>query len=461
MTMAIINSIYEKSPYFIKVISLNLYSIRQKSINYGPLAKSRLKELTAFDINNKFAVRSYQERQLKKMLTYAKVNVPYYKDISIDFPKKSPQDFFKWFYSEIPLLNKATVKDDPQRFYANNMDEGRPLFFHTSGTSGSPMTIKASRQSRTKNYVFYRHLLNKFGVDITDRSVTFAGRNLIQEKNQISIPDWWGNTLYCSSYHISEKNFKLYTDKIESWRPEYIDAYPSALFSLALLARKFKFKFKHHPKVILTSSETLLPSQRELIEDVFGCAIVDQYGCTEMSVFAANYTNSSYLPHPLFGITEVLGPDEKQVEPGERGEIVTTGFINKYMPLIRYKIGDIGCVAEDNDDREYRRSSLRYILGRLEDSIITPEGKRVGRLDPIFKGLSHVINSQIIQSRETELIVKVVIDPQASNIEPMLRQLEKNLRARTSQEFNIKIECVDHIKKDANGKFRAVISHVT
>ena len=180
-----------------------------------------------------------------------------------------------------------------------------------------------------------------------------------------------------------------------------------------------------------------------------------------MSVFAANYTNSSYLPHPLFGITEVLGPDEKQVEPGERGEIVTTGFINKYMPLIRYKIGDIGCVAEDNDDREYRRSSLRYILGRLEDSIITPEGKRVGRLDPIFKGLSHVINSQIIQSRETELIVKVVIDPQASNIEPMLRQLEKNLRARTSQEFNIKIECVDHIKKDANGKFRAVISHVT
>ena len=134
MTMAIINSIYEKSPYFIKVISLNLYSIRQKSINYGPLAKSRLKELTAFDINNKFAVRSYQERQLKKMLTYAKVNVPYYKDISIDFPKKSPQDFFKWFYSEIPLLNKATVKDDPQRFYANNMDEGRPLFFHTSGT---------------------------------------------------------------------------------------------------------------------------------------------------------------------------------------------------------------------------------------------------------------------------------------------------------------------------------------
>ena len=97
MTMAIINSIYEKSPYFIKVISLNLYSIRQKSINYGPLAKSRLKELTAFDINNKFAVRSYQERQLKKMLTYAKVNVPYYKDISIDFPKKSPQDFFKWF----------------------------------------------------------------------------------------------------------------------------------------------------------------------------------------------------------------------------------------------------------------------------------------------------------------------------------------------------------------------------
>ena len=83
------------------------------------------------------------------------------------------------------------------------------------------------------------------------------------------------NRLY-SSYHLSADNAETYSHSLCRYAPRYIDCYPSALCSLAGLFRDQQLDAPRLDAVI-TSSETLLSSQREVINEVFGAACFDQH----------------------------------------------------------------------------------------------------------------------------------------------------------------------------------------
>ena len=58
-------------------------------------------------------------------------------------------------------------------------------------------------------------------------------------------------------------------------------------------------------------------------------------------------------------------------------------------------------------DVDERRHHTDYILGRVEDYIITPEGRFVGRLDHIFKDAKYVKNSQIVQNDLSQVVIRI------------------------------------------------------
>ena len=98
------------------------------------------------------------------------------------------------------------------------------------------------------------------------------------------------------------------------------------------------------------------------------------------------------------------------------------------------------------------------ILGRADDLIITPDGRRVGRLDPVFKGLWTIRKAQIVQETLEHIRVRVVpgrgFSP--SDLESVRHELEKRLGPDCEYEF----EVVDDIPVGQNGKYHAVISRV-
>ena len=104
--------------------------------------------------------------------------------------------------------------------------------------------------------------------------------------------------------------------------------------------------------------------------------------------------------------------DEKQrpVKPGEIGDLVCTGFINQAMPLIRYKLGDSGILSDKMCDCGCKFPVMQMIVGRTDDLITTRDGRKIGRLDPIFKGLSGIKETQIIQTDIKHITLKIVRD---------------------------------------------------
>ena len=98
------------------------------------------------------------------------------------------------------------------------------------------------------------------------------------------------------------------------------------------------------------------------------------------------------------------------------------------------------------------------IVGRTDDIIVTPEGRRVGRLDPIFKGGLGIKEAQIIQTSKDEILIRIVKSESYSSKD--LEFLSDQLRKRIGLSMNIRFEIVPQIERDRNGKFRSVVSLV-
>ena len=102
---------------------------------------------------------------------------------------------------------------------------------------------------------------------------------------------------------------------------------------------------------------------------------------------------------------------------------------------------------------------LGGLTGRpLEDIVVTPDGRHVGRLDHAFKDTLNVREAQIVQEDINSLIVKIVPRPGFSPDNE--RMILDDLRLRLGDEIAIHFQLVDRIPRTANGKFRFVISQV-
>ena len=102
---------------------------------------------------------------------------------------------------------------------------------------------------------------------------------------------------------------------------------------------------------------------------------------------------------PEYSVVELLRPDGSPAQPGEVAEIVGTGFGNAAMPLIRYRTGDTVLVAEDQHCACGRRMPIvETIVGRLEDVLLTVDGRMVTRFETAFNDSVHVVEAQLFQA---------------------------------------------------------------
>jgi phenylacetate-CoA ligase len=101
----------------------------------------------------------------------------------------------------------------------------------------------------------------------------------------------------------------------------------------------------------------------------------------------------------------------------------------------------------------------KSIDGRIDSYIKTPEGYLLGRLAHLYTNLYGVQETQIIQTAIDKLKVRVVKASTFSDEDE--KKLFKALRDKVGDTMRIKIEYLEEIPREINGKFRAVISQLT
>jgi phenylacetate-CoA ligase len=361
---------------------------------------------------------------------------------------------------QLPLLEKETVRAEGFRLIPAGFHRKQIVWFHTSGTTGKALEVPISRECFEREYAFRWLHYSWAGIQLSDRIATIAGHP-VAETRRLRPPFWMTNyaekQLLLSSQHLTPATIPHYAAKLRAWGPALIHGYPSSIYLLALgLAERQETGIR--PRAIFTASETLLETQRSVIESVFGCKVYNWYGNTEMTANIVECDYGRLHVKPEHSFLEFLDPEGRPARPGELAEIIATGFGNDAFPLIRYRTGDTAILS----DRpcECGRSGPRAlsVTGRVEDIIVTPEGRHVGRLDHVFKDSSNVREAQLIQETPDTLVVRIVRREDYGPAET--ERVTQHLRERLGDRMRFEFQFVDHIPRGANGKFRFVISKV-
>jgi phenylacetate-CoA ligase len=400
---------------------------------------------------------NWQKNAVTEMLVYAAQKVPYYRNYWTGKDQSNIGDINAW-----PILDKDIVRNHPTQFISDDFNIKDLSVMHTSGTSGKPMTIYLSKESFGLWYALYDLRIKKEnGVDpFKDAYGTFAGQ-LICAQNQTKAPFWVHNQLgkqvYFSSYHLNENNIQSYVKAMDDYKLTYLMGYTSALHSVVVLAKAKNIELPKL-KLVITNAEPLFDHQRELISAAFQCPVVQTYSGCEYAFGGTEDLQKNMWLWPESGLLEVLTVNGN-IQPYGQGAFLATGLVNKAMPLIRYKIGDSGTI-EDPEITKSIGNMLRLtsIDGRTDDLIKTPDGRLVGRLDPVFKADFAIKEAQIIQEKLTLIILKVVEDKNFN--EAQKQELIARLKDRVGDAIEIQYQSVDSIARNANGKFKAVISMI-
>jgi len=459
--MGITDTFYNLSPIFLQNMLISAYGLKLKHTRYGGIFNASYQAAKQSYTFAPGEIAELQNASLLNIVNAATQCTPYYIETirakSSELSSITTETLKDYF----PVLDKDSVKNNPSAFYNFTVDKKQLKFINTSGTTGTPLNIAVTNTDIQKNYAFYARLLDIAGGSREQRSITFAGRMFIPPK-QLKPPFWryniFNNDLLMSSYRLSESTISNYLHAMEKWKPAYIDAYPSAIYTIAKYIIDNNIRITEKPTAIITSSETLIDGHRHIIEQAFGCKVFDHYGCAEMAAFITQCAFGNYHINQDYGIVEILDKNGRPANVGEIGEIVCTGFINHTMPLIRYRIGDSAILSDTICKCGCAFPVIERIEGRTDDLITAPDGRKIGRLDPLFKGLSGIKETQIIQTSLDAITLLLVKD--TTYTDETAQILIQRLKERIGEGFNIRTEFVDHIERTASGKFRSVISRV-
>lgn len=443
-------------------IAISIYGIWIQFVRFGGDYKNVASNVEQLGktITTRDQLEKYRNGKLNEFVSYAYRHSPYYKRVFDDI-KVSPENILtKEDLACLPILEKEPLRSGVIDIVSKDRSLGKLLKVKTTGTTGTPLSIYSDKAARRLNYAFYSRFLKNSGINLHAKRATFGGRIFVpswQTKPPFWRLNYFQSNLLFSSYHLADKNIPFYIKKLKSFKPAYIDSYPSSLFTIAQYAKDHNISLSGITKAITTSAETLFSEQRAIIEEAFEVPIFDQYGAAEMCIFSAQCREGVYHLHEDYGVVEFIREDGSSALPGEDAEIVCTGFVNKAFPLIRYRIGDRGVYSDETCACGSPFPVLTELLGRIDDVILTPDGRRVGRLSPVVKGFP-VKEVQYIQHCINELEVLVVkAEGYSSKVEKLL---EQELRKRLGQDICLKFIYVDRINRGKGAKLKSIISHL-
>ena len=434
---------YSALPIPLQHVCATAQGARYSRWRYGGIFRQYLHELRRIEFLPADELQDMQTVALNWLFQFATTHVPHYRK-----------------HGTAVHTTKDQVRERPEDFVADTYPPGELIPWHTSGTTGKPLTVYYSRQAMQKMWAFVELYRNAAGVTRNDRRGQFTGKMIVPPAGRPKIfwrRDLANHTLLLSTVHLLPDNLPLYTAALERFRPAYLCGYPSAMY---VLAQYYLQSGRPAPrlKAALTSAETLLDHQRRAIQETFGTRVFDQYGQAEMQSFWYECEAGRMHAHPLAGLTEILRPDGTPASPGETGEVVLTGLVNDAMPLVRYHVGDTARFAAESCPCGRGMPVIEEIGGRLDDVVYTRDRGFLGRLDPVLKGVRNVVESQLEQESLDLLRVRIV--PAAGFAAGDLHVLESNLRARVGRNIHLEFECTDRIPRSAAGKFRFVISRL-
>ena len=416
-----------------------------------------LKYLRRSQFDPPSVVRGRQLARLKTVLRHAYDTVPFYRtawdDTGVHPNDLKTLDDLKLF----PIVTKTDIRTREREFLSTSFDAKSLIVKRTSGSTGVPLTIRIDEAGK------------QWKAACTIRSDEWSGYRLGQRVAKV-----WGNPEYRQfGWKGKLRNLLLdratYLDTLDlddSQILQFVKAVrrkkPGLLFghahSLYLFAKRLQTDgiADVRPNGIVCTAMPLHDWQRTVMQDVFGVAPTNRYGCEEVSLIACECeilrglhvnADSVYL--------EIENPNERT------GNLLVTDLSNFAMPLVRYRIGDVGALSDRVCECGRGLPLLESIEGREADFVVTPTGRLISGISLTENFALHIRGAaqvQVIQETVHHLRIRLVPDERFNHESE--RQIAKLVNDTFGSGVRHDVECVSSIPQEPSGKYRFCISKV-
>lgn len=446
-----LSSIYNRLPTFVQNMAVSAYGLIREHRRFGGDYKRHLVEVLKSEFYTPEEVRAYQKNKLMELLCAAETSKHYGEQIrSIRVQTSDPFQIL----ANLPVLEKDMLRGHEHDFYTKDANVSYVL--HTSGSTGTPLNIRMSKSDFRLRMALLERQKLRYGVSRKAKHLTFVGKKITSAYgNTFWRYNIFGKQLVMSVYDLSESNKGKYLAKIQKYKPEVVEGYPSALVVIASWMKSENVQV--HAKCVFATAETLSAEQRKTIEEGFGCPVVNYYGSTEGATMITQCEQGKLHVDDESGIIEFINEFGHPAKAGEAASMLITSFTTKAMPLIRYNIGDMAILSSEPCTCGRCGAVISEIIGRTDDVFITPEKGYVGRMSTSLKLLpSSVRKAQIHQYAPTEFKLLLETDERLNKeqLAILMRDLHDKLGA-----VHIEVEYTESIPKGKNGKFRSQINH--
>ncbi len=410
--------------------------------------------------------------RLKRLLTHACRHVPYYKKVLHDAGVVDDVGTVNLEnFSHIPLLEKSIIRTNYEKLKSDDLPVRKWYENISGGSTGEPVRLIQDRnyhQLRT-SLVILQDLWS--GYSMCEKMIILWGseRDIFvgKEKFKTNLGRWLRNEIWLNAFRITPVQMHEYVKCINDFKPVQILAYAESIYELSRFIEREKLGV-YHPRTIMASAGTLHTHMRETIERVFKAPVFNRYGSREAGPIACEcgYHKGLHV-FPLTHHVEVLRQDGTSAASGELGEIVITLLTNFAMPLIRYRIGDVGAWSDEPCACGRAWPLLKYVGGRVSDVFITKEGIQIHGeyFTHLFYFQDWVNKFQVVQEDPDLIHILVVPHKQTNKAQEShnkeINMITDKIRLVMGQDCQVKVEFVNDIPPTVSGKYRYTISKVS
>jgi len=412
----------------------------------GQRMMARLRFLRAAQWWDPERLETERTRLLRDLLTVACREVPFYRSLYGDAPKE---------LGNLPVATKAalragyphaTTRDTGQRFYESC----------SSGSTGANFCVREDSETAGWHRASFLLALEWSGWRIGDPHLQTGmtlRRGLVK-----GVKDRLLRCAYVSAFDLSDEALDRGLEILERRRIEHLRGYPGSLYYLA--RRALETGWNRPLRGIVTWGDSLYAHYRETIERAFGTRVLDTYGIGEgMQVSAQCEERGLYHVHALDVIVECVDDDGNPVPPGQTGHLLLTRLHPGPMPLIRYRVGDLGVMSSDPCPCGRGFTTMSSIQGRDTDVVVTPSGNRliVHFFTGILSRFPEIESFQVTQESPDAILLRVV--PAVGYSEEVPPRIVAALREKGA-DLEIEVDTTDEIPTAPSGKRRFVISRL-
>ena len=364
----------------------------------------------------------------------------------------------------IPTITKEEIQEHRNEMVSTKYSMDSLIGDMTGGSTGSPLQFYYDKDRLDSRVgATLRH--NRWaGWDVGNRAAILWGApqdTKVTSKLKDRIRNWvQERRLVLDASALSETAMADFARELIRYRPTVLQAYSN---TLGLFARYIQAQRIEgiRPRGIICSAEVLTEDNRRLIEETFGCSVFNRYGCREFAVIASEcdahqglHINAENL------LVEAVNNGRSCID--EDGEIVITDLRNLAMPMIRYRIRDVGRVKRASCSCGRGLPLMQLAGGRVTDFLVATNGNKVSGIviaTYVITNLPGIRQIQFVQNELGSLTINLVKAPDwtATNMTELMARIRRYL----GDDIRLKTEFKDHIPLQQSGKYQFSISTLT